>query len=110
MDDAKPVQLCGFEMKACKNTVIENRRNRPSTSSEPPANVSAAGGVAIYRNVDSVSECKPIRTIDVSRKLKIEESSVGDICPLDVAINDHTKFLLGVVYLHPNAYPSQRSA
>jgi hypothetical protein len=51
MDDATPVNVSGFQLKAC-NTALERRQNQLSTSS--PLCKRPAGGAAIYRNLNSL--------------------------------------------------------
>jgi hypothetical protein len=82
MDDSRPVQLHGFKIKTCRNTAIQRSSNQPSTSSDRPTRVSAAGGVALYRNVDSVTECR----LDHAIELQLRARTVGDVCLLDICI------------------------
>jgi hypothetical protein len=78
MDDATPVNVSGFELKACKNTALERQRNQPLTLlfSKCPTN-----GVAIYRNLNSFTDCQPIVTIDVNRKLRVQRTINGRYMP-----------------------------
>ncbi|GFT73726.1 uncharacterized protein TNCV_631081 [Trichonephila clavipes] len=49
MNCANTVMINGFELRASNNTALEHRTHCPSTSSELPVRVSAAGGSAIYK-------------------------------------------------------------
>ncbi|GFW30509.1 uncharacterized protein TNCV_454471 [Trichonephila clavipes] len=93
------------ELRASNNTALEHRTHCPSTSSELPVRVSAAGGSVIYRNLQSSTNCSEIIVNankscgnSVSRK-----HNVGVICLVDVKVEDLTLFILGVVYIHPKA-------
>ncbi|GFX01279.1 uncharacterized protein TNCV_3729481 [Trichonephila clavipes] len=57
---ANTVMINGFELRASNNTALEHRTHCPSTSSELPVRVSAAGGSAIYRNLQSSTDCSEI--------------------------------------------------
>ncbi|GFT69987.1 uncharacterized protein TNCV_4498481, partial [Trichonephila clavipes] len=49
-----------LRIRASNNTALEHRTHCPSTSSELPVRVSAAGGSAIYRNLQSSTNCSEI--------------------------------------------------
>ena len=102
MDCANTVKLNGFELKAIHNTALEYRTDRPSTSSEPPlARVSAAGGSAIYRNLQSSTSCREIivNAIRPCGYSVLRKHNVGDICLVDVKVEDRTLFVLGAVHI-----------
>ncbi|GFU96661.1 hypothetical protein TNCV_2245681 [Trichonephila clavipes] len=60
MNCANTVMINGFELRASNNTALEHRTYCPSTSSELPVRVSAAGDSAIYRNLQSSTNCSEI--------------------------------------------------
>ncbi|GFV06831.1 gamma-aminobutyric acid type B receptor subunit 1 [Trichonephila clavipes] len=93
----------GFELRA-SNTVLEHRTHCPSTSSELPVRVSAAGGSAIYRNLQSSTNCSEI-IVNANKSCGnsvLRKHNVGDICLGDVNVEDPL-FILGAVYIHPKA-------
>jgi hypothetical protein len=87
-----------------KHTALEWRRNQPSTSSSLSKH--PIGGATIYRNLYSFTDCQRIVTTGVSRKFKSRRTISWDICLADVTINGVSKFVLGAVYIHPNASSS----
>ncbi|GFV80190.1 uncharacterized protein TNCV_1477521 [Trichonephila clavipes] len=58
MNCANTVMINAFELRASNNTVLEHCAHCPSTSSEFPVRVSAAGGSAIY--IKSSTNCSEI--------------------------------------------------
>ena len=62
-----------------------------------------AGGVAIYHNVDSLTDCEPILPIPQLEQLFVVRSGVGDICLVGVNLNGRRSFILGSIYVHPTA-------
>jgi hypothetical protein len=86
MKDESAVQISGFECAAKRN----NRSQGEWT----------AGGVAIYRNLQSDSTCRQLVTLD--RRICLTDNLVGDFCMVNVTIDQETKFILGAVYIHPN--------
>ncbi|GFX80561.1 gamma-aminobutyric acid type B receptor subunit 1 [Trichonephila clavipes] len=102
---ANTVMINGFELRASNNTAIEHRTHCPSTSSELPVRVSAAGGSAIYRNLQSSTNCSEI-IVNANKSCGnsvLRKHNVGDICLVDVKVEDLTLFILGAVYIHPKA-------
>ncbi|GFX57900.1 uncharacterized protein TNCV_3068671 [Trichonephila clavipes] len=77
----------------------------PSTSSELPVRVSAAGGSAIYRNLQSSTNCSEI-IVNANKSCGnsvLRKHNVGDICLVDVKVEDLTLFILDAVYIHLKA-------
>ncbi len=64
----------------------------------PLAQVSPAGGSAIYRNLQSSTSGSQINLCQTSI---LKKHNVGDICQVDVKFEGRTLFLLGAVYIHP---------
>ncbi|GFV35194.1 uncharacterized protein TNCV_619911 [Trichonephila clavipes] len=105
MNCANTVMINGFELRANNNTALEHRTHCPSTSSELPVRVSAAGGSAIYRNLQSSTNCSEI-IVNANKSWGnsvLRKHNVGDICLVDVKVEDLTLFILGAVYIHPKA-------
>ncbi|GFT51651.1 ATP-dependent DNA helicase [Trichonephila clavipes] len=105
MNCANTAMINGFELRASNNTAIEHRTHCPSTSSELPVRVSAAGGSAIYRNLQSSTNCNEI-IVNANKSCGnsvLRKHNVGDICLVDVKVEDLTLFILGAVYIHPKA-------
>ncbi|GFV15154.1 hypothetical protein TNCV_4328011 [Trichonephila clavipes] len=105
MNCANTVMINGFELRASNNTALEHRTHCPSTSSELPVRVSAAGGSAIYRNLQSSTNCSEI-IVNANKSCEnsvLRKHNVGDICLVDVKVEDLTLFILGAVYIHPKA-------
>ncbi|GFY34988.1 reverse transcriptase domain-containing protein [Trichonephila clavipes] len=83
---ANTVMINGFELRASNNTALEHRTHCPSTSSELPVRVSAAGGSAIYRNLQSSTNCSEI-IVNANKSCGnsvLRKHNVGDICLVDV--------------------------
>ncbi|GFX41089.1 ATP-dependent DNA helicase [Trichonephila clavipes] len=105
MNCANTVMINDFELRASNNTALEHRTRCPSTSSELAVRVSAAGGSAIYRNLQSSTNCSEI-IVNVNKSCGnsvLRKHNVGDICLVDVKVEDLTLFILGAVYIHPKA-------
>ncbi|GFX24825.1 uncharacterized protein TNCV_4489161 [Trichonephila clavipes] len=105
MNCANTVMINGFELRASNSTALEHRTHCPSTSSELPMRVSAAGGSAIYRNLQSSTNCSEI-IVNANKSCGnsvLRKHNVGDICLVDVKVEDLTLFILGAVYIHPKA-------
>ncbi|GFS98666.1 gamma-aminobutyric acid type B receptor subunit 1 [Trichonephila clavipes] len=105
MNCANTVMINGFELRASNNTALEHRTHYPSTSSELPVRVSAAGGSAIYRNLQSSTNCSKI-IVNANKSCGnsvLRKHNVGDICLVDVKVEDLTLFILGAVYIHSKA-------
>ncbi|GFX05943.1 ATP-dependent DNA helicase PIF1, partial [Trichonephila clavipes] len=105
MNCANTVMINGFELRASNNTALEHRTHCPSTSSELPVRDSAAGGSAIYRNLQSSTNCSEI-IVNANKSCGnsvFRKHNVGDICLVDVKVEDLTLFILGAVYIHPKA-------
>ncbi|GFX71093.1 ATP-dependent DNA helicase [Trichonephila clavipes] len=105
MNCANTVMINGFELRASNNTALEHRTHCPSTSSELPVRVSAAGGSAIYRNLQSSTNCSEI-IVNANKSCGnsvLRKHNVDDICLVDVKVEDLTLFILGAVYIHPKA-------
>ncbi|GFS68630.1 ATP-dependent DNA helicase [Trichonephila clavipes] len=103
MNCAKTVMINGFELRASNNTSLEHRIHCPSTSSELPVRVSAAGGSAIYRNLQSSTNCSEI-IVNANKSCRnsvLRKHNVSDICLVDIKVEDLTLFILGAVYIHP---------
>ncbi|GFT00926.1 uncharacterized protein TNCV_4053651 [Trichonephila clavipes] len=95
----------GFELRASNNTALEHRTHCPSTSSELPVRVSAPGGSAISRNLQSSTNCSEI-IVNANKSCGnsvLRKHNVGDICLVDVKVEDLTLFILGAVYIYPKA-------
>ena len=84
-DDIVPIR--GFELASSK-------KREPGRT---------AGGVAIYRNVHSLTYCEPILPIPEIEELFAVRSGVGDICLAGVNLNGRRLCVLGSVYIHPTA-------
>ncbi|GFS94216.1 gamma-aminobutyric acid type B receptor subunit 1 [Trichonephila clavipes] len=105
MNCANTVMINGFELRASNNTALEHRTHCPSTSSELPVRVSAARDSAIYRNLQSSTNCIEI-IVNANKSCGnsvLRKHNVGDICLVDVKVEDLTLFILGAVYIHPKA-------
>ncbi|GFW80600.1 uncharacterized protein TNCV_3234521 [Trichonephila clavipes] len=105
MNCANTVMINGFELRASNNTALEHRTHCPSTSSELPVRVSTAEGSAIYRNLQSCKNCSEI-IVNANKSCGnsvLRKHNVGDICLVDVKVEDLTLFILGAVYIHPKA-------
>ena len=61
-----------------------------------------AGGVAIYRHIDCLTDAVAIPDVPNIEKLVHVESGVGDVCLVSVNRGDRPVFVLGSVYVHPN--------
>ncbi|GFW88720.1 uncharacterized protein TNCV_2833801 [Trichonephila clavipes] len=97
---ANTVMINGFELRASNNTALEHRTHCPSTSSELSVRVSA-----IYRNLQSSTNCSEI-IINANKSCGnsvLRKHNVGDICLVDVKVEDLTLFILGAVDIHPKA-------
>ncbi|GFT55534.1 uncharacterized protein TNCV_3320491 [Trichonephila clavipes] len=95
MNSANTVRINGFELRASNNTALEHRTHCPSTSSELPVRVSAAGGSAIYRNLQSSTNCSEI-IVNANKSCGnsvLRKHNVGDICLVDVKVEDLTLFI-----------------
>ncbi|GFT87254.1 ATP-dependent DNA helicase [Trichonephila clavipes] len=95
----------GFELRASNNTALEHRTHCPSTSSELPVRVSVVGGSAIYRNLQSSTNCSEI-IVNANKSCGnsiLRKHNVGDICLMDVKVEHLTLFILGAVYIYPKA-------
>ncbi|GFV91114.1 uncharacterized protein TNCV_896351 [Trichonephila clavipes] len=105
MNCTNTVMINGFELRASNNTALEHRTHCPSTSFELPVRVSAAGGSAIYRNLQSSTNCSEIivNTNKSCGNSVLRKHNVGDICLVDVKVEDLTLFILSAVYIHPKA-------
>ncbi|GFT28833.1 ATP-dependent DNA helicase [Trichonephila clavipes] len=65
----------------------------------------ATGGSAIYRNLQSSTNCSEI-LVNVNKSCGnsvLRKHNVSDICLVDVKVEDLTLFILGAVYIHPKA-------
>ncbi|GFX41818.1 zinc finger CCCH domain-containing protein 13 [Trichonephila clavipes] len=96
MNCANTVMINGFELRASNNTALKHRTHCPSTSSELPVRVSAAGGSAIYRNLQSSTNCSEI-IVNANKSCGnsvLRKHNVGDICLVDVKVEDLTLFIL----------------
>ncbi|GFX58073.1 gamma-aminobutyric acid type B receptor subunit 1 [Trichonephila clavipes] len=65
----------------------------------------ATGGSAIYRNLQSSTNCSEI-IVNANKSCGntvLRKHNVGDICLVDVKVEDLTLFILGAVYIHPKA-------
>ncbi|GFU96992.1 uncharacterized protein TNCV_3788181 [Trichonephila clavipes] len=105
MNCANTVMINGIKLRASNNTALEHRTHCTSTSSELPVRVSAAGGSAIYRNLQSSTNCSEI-IVNANKSCGnsvLRKHNVGDICLVDVKVEDLTLFILGAVYIHPKA-------
>ncbi|GFW29825.1 uncharacterized protein TNCV_3936921 [Trichonephila clavipes] len=65
----------------------------------------ATGGSAIYRNLQSSTNCSEIivNAYKLCGNSVLRKHNVGDICLVDVKVEDLTLFILGAVYIHPKA-------
>jgi hypothetical protein len=61
-----------------------------------------AGGVAIYRHIDSLSNAVAIPDDPRVEKLVEVKSGIGDVCLVSVCRGDRPVCVLGSVYVHPN--------
>ncbi|GFV30800.1 ATP-dependent DNA helicase [Trichonephila clavipes] len=105
MNCANTVMINGFELRASNNTALEHRAHCPSTSSELPVRVPAAGGSAIYIKLQSSTNCSEI-IVNANKSCGnsvLRKHNVGDICLVDVKVEDLTLFILGAVYIHSKA-------
>jgi hypothetical protein len=86
MRDESAIQISGFECVAkCNNRSLGER---------------TAGSVAIYHNLQSVSTCRQLVTLD--RRIRLTDNLVGEFCMVNVTTDQETKFILRAVYIHPN--------
>lgn len=90
-DTCEPTPIKGYECVSRENTRTNSDTN-------------AAGGVAIYRKLSSISTAEVVQVAitDVTRVIKTK----GDMCMTEVtcfAANTSFKFILGAVYIHPGA-------
>lgn len=77
------------------------RLNYPVKMSKPPvALISAAGNSAIYRNLQSVTSCREIIAFSFCGNFVLRKRNIGDICLVDVKIEDHTLSILCAVNMH----------
>ncbi|GFV07719.1 uncharacterized protein TNCV_4942211 [Trichonephila clavipes] len=100
MEDSMPVNVPGFDMGSSYNTA---KRRQIATSSSVAVSSSSsrkAGGVAIYRNINSVTDCNRVN-IDISEiSLGRKEAKAGDVCLVNEKVNVIFKFILGCVCIH----------
>ena len=61
-----------------------------------------AGGVAIYRHIDCLTNAVAIPDVPNIEKLVRVEMGVGDVCLVSVNRGDRPVCVLGIVYVHPN--------
>lgn len=87
-DDEPAIPIDGYE---CVNR--SNNRH---------PNKNAAGGVAIYKSVDSLTTCKPI-TLTVDRRFQATADCIGDMALANVTFDSKLSFILASVYIHPGA-------
>jgi hypothetical protein len=81
------VQISGFECVAKRNNRSQGERT--------------ADDVAIYRNLQSVSMCRQL--VPLYRRIRLTDNLVGDFCMVNMTTDQESKFILGAVYIHPNA-------
>ncbi|GFU91499.1 uncharacterized protein TNCV_2542671 [Trichonephila clavipes] len=84
MEDSMPVNVPGFDLRSFYNTT--KRRPIATASSVVVALLSSrkAGGVAIYRNINSFTDCNRVN-IDISEiKLGMKDTKDGDVCLVNV--------------------------
>jgi hypothetical protein len=86
MDAENLVQIKGFELANFK-------KREPGRT---------AGGVAIYRSVDSLTQCEPIHDLPEIETLFRAQSGTGDICLVGVNVRGRRNCVLGSIYIHPN--------
>lgn len=105
MNCENTVMINGFELRASNNTALEHCTHCPSTSSKLPVSVSAAGGSAMYRNLQSSTYCSEIivNANNSCGNSVLRKHNVGDICLVDVKVKDLTLFILSAVFIHPKA-------
>ncbi|GFX36569.1 hypothetical protein TNCV_2031501 [Trichonephila clavipes] len=92
----------GFDLRSSYNTA--KRRQIATTSSvavSSPSSSSKAGGVAIYRNIHSFTDCNRVTEIDISKNsLGMKDATAGDVCLVNIKVNGILKFILGCVYIN----------
>jgi hypothetical protein len=86
MDGDNLVQIDGYELANYK------KRDPGRT----------AGGVAIYRSVDALTQCEPVIPLPEIEQLYRVESGVGDICLVSICLHGRSLCVLGSIYVHPN--------
>lgn len=95
MDDkCNAVPILGFEFLVGDSTSV-NQRGGGKRS---------AGGVAIYRNAESVTDSPIVHRCARSALalgVRLIEPHVGDICMINVTLGGELKFLLASIYVHP---------
>ncbi|GFT24230.1 uncharacterized protein TNCV_2064591 [Trichonephila clavipes] len=100
MEDSMPVNLPGFDLRSSYNTA--KRRQIATTSSVVVASSSCrkADGVAIYRNINSFTDCNRVNIDSLEINLGMKDAKAGDVCLLNVKVNGIFKFIFGSVYIH----------
>lgn len=87
MDDDEPVSIDGYELTICRKKSSRTR---------------TAGGVAIYRNLNSFISCRPYH-LDITHSDRFQHPGIGDIVFAEVTYDRNLRFILSAVYLHPGA-------
>ncbi|GFY25053.1 uncharacterized protein TNCV_2692441 [Trichonephila clavipes] len=101
VEDSMPVSVLGFYLRSYCNTA--KRRQIATTSSVEISSSSnhKAGGVAIYRNINSFTDCNRVN-IDISENnLGMKDAKAGDVYLVNEKVNGIFKLILGCVYIHP---------
>ncbi|GBM02018.1 hypothetical protein AVEN_269607-1 [Araneus ventricosus] len=86
----------GFELKAFINSTLKSRAEDRQRR---------ASGFAIYRNLKRIADCRPIEFI-INDRTRLEMATAGDICMVDVTLNEQPRFILASVYIHPSVNPA----
>ncbi|GFS58933.1 hypothetical protein TNCV_68611 [Trichonephila clavipes] len=100
MEDSMSVNVLSFDLRSSYNT--DKCRQIDTTSSMAVSSLSSckAGGVTIYRNINSFTDCNRVN-IDLSEiYLGMKNEEAGDVCLVNVKVNGVFKFKTGCVYLH----------
>nr|XP_024218161.1 uncharacterized protein LOC112211183 [Halyomorpha halys] len=90
-DTSEPLEIKDYECIARKNNNSDSDSN-------------AAGGVAIYRNISSLSTANGLG-FNLSNKFYMTKNT-GDVCLAEITYFNKDvslKFVLGAVYVHPNS-------
>ncbi|GFV12187.1 hypothetical protein TNCV_1536841 [Trichonephila clavipes] len=99
MEDPMSVNVPGFDQRSFYNTA--KRRQIATTTSVMVASSSSsrkAGGVAIYRNINSFTDCNRVN-IDISEiNLGMKDAKAVDVCL--VKVKGIFKLILGCEYIH----------
>ncbi|GFQ77620.1 uncharacterized protein TNCT_180991 [Trichonephila clavata] len=101
MEDSMPVNKPGFGLRSYCNTAKCRQIETTSSVAESSSSSHKADSVAMYRNINSFTDCNRVNN-DISEiNLRMKDAKTGDVCLVNVKVNGIFKFKLRRVYIHP---------